>query len=45
MQWFMEAGRAEVIAYVTDHREKLSPLAKREALKNVLKAGGIDAIP
>ena len=35
----------EVIRYVTKHRGALSNLSKREALKNVLKAGQIDAIP
>ena len=35
----------EVIRYVTAHRARLSPLTKREALKNVLKAGGVAAIP
>lgn len=35
----------EVVRYVRAHRAELSPLSKREALKNVLKAGGIDAIP
>ncbi|MCK9495042.1 MAG: hypothetical protein M0R75_06030 [Dehalococcoidia bacterium] len=27
------------------HRDALSPLSKREALKNVLKAGLIDRVP
>jgi 3-methyladenine DNA glycosylase AlkD len=35
----------EVARYVTEHRERLSPLSKREALKNVLKSGRIQAIP
>lgn len=35
----------EVVRYVTAHRDRLSPLSKREALKNVLKAGTITAIP
>ena len=35
----------EVIRYVTKHRGALSNLSKREALKNVLKAGQIAAIP
>jgi len=35
----------EVIRYVTEHRDCLSPLSKREALKNVLKSGRITAIP
>lgn len=34
-----------VIAYVRSHRRELSPLSKREALKVLLKAGGIDRIP
>lgn len=35
----------EVIRYVTAHRDRLSGLTKREALKNVLKSGGTGAIP
>ena len=35
----------EVIDYVTTHADVLSGLSKREALKNVLKQGRIDAIP
>jgi 3-methyladenine DNA glycosylase AlkD len=35
----------EVVRYVRARREVLSPLTKREALKNVLKAGRIDRIP
>jgi 3-methyladenine DNA glycosylase AlkD len=35
----------EVVRYVSAHRDRLSPLSKREALKNVLKAGRIEAIP
>ncbi len=35
----------EVVRYVEAHRERLSPLSKREALKNVLKSGRIAAIP
>ena len=35
----------EVVRYVEAHRERLSPLSKREALKNVLKSGGVAAIP
>lgn len=35
----------EVIRYVETHRDALSPLSKREALKNVLKAGLIDRVP
>jgi 3-methyladenine DNA glycosylase AlkD len=35
----------EVLRYVTAHSGRLSPLSKREALKNVLKSGAIDAIP
>lgn len=35
----------EVIRYVTEHADRLSGLSKREALKNVLKSGRIDAIP
>ncbi len=35
----------EVVRYVAEHRDRLSPLSKREALKNVLKSGRIEAIP
>ena len=35
----------EIIRYVKVHSEKLSPLSKREALKNVIKAGRIKRIP
>jgi 3-methyladenine DNA glycosylase AlkD len=35
----------EVVRYVRAHRTRLSPLSKREALKNVVKQGVIDAIP
>jgi 3-methyladenine DNA glycosylase AlkD len=35
----------EVVRYVRAHRDALSPLSKREALKNVLKSGRIEAIP
>ncbi len=35
----------EVIRYVRKHRDLLSKLSKREALKNVIKAGHIDAVP
>ena len=35
----------EVVRYVTAHADRLSPLSKREALKNVLKSGAIAAIP
>ncbi|GMU41153.1 MAG: DNA alkylation repair protein [Chloroflexota bacterium] len=35
----------EVVRYVTAHADRLSPLSKREALKNVLKAGRIASIP
>jgi 3-methyladenine DNA glycosylase AlkD len=35
----------EVVRYVQAHRERLSPLSKREALRNVVKSGRIAAIP
>lgn len=35
----------EVIRYVRKYRNELSPLTKREALKNVIRAGGIAEIP
>lgn len=35
----------EVVRYVTANADRLSPLSKREALKNVLKAGRIASIP
>ena len=35
----------EVVRYVRANRDALSPLTKREALKNVLKAGRIDRVP
>lgn len=35
----------EVTRYVRAHAARLSPLSKREALKNVLKSGAIAAIP
>ncbi len=35
----------EVIRYVRVHADRLSGLSKREALKNVLKQGLIDALP
>ena len=36
---------AEVTRYVRAHADRLSPLSKREALKNVLRSGAIEAIP
>ena len=35
----------EIVRYVTRNAHRLSGLSKREALKNVLKSGAIDAIP
>ncbi len=35
----------EAIRYVKRNKSRLSPLSKREALKNVLKSGAIHAIP
>mgnify|MGYP003348140672 FL=1 len=35
----------EVVRYVRAHAAALSPLSKREALKNVIKSGAIAAIP
>lgn len=35
----------EVVRYVQAHRERLSPLSKREALKNVVKMGLLARIP
>lgn len=35
----------EVVRYVRMHAARLSPLSKREALKNVLKSGAVEAIP
>jgi 3-methyladenine DNA glycosylase AlkD len=35
----------EVIRYVKSNRDRLSPLSKREALKNILREGKIRAIP
>jgi 3-methyladenine DNA glycosylase AlkD len=35
----------EIVRYVKRHRNELSPLSKREALKNVIKAGLLDAVP
>lgn len=35
----------EVIRYVEEHRDALSGLSKREALKTMLKAGMVDAVP
>lgn len=35
----------EVIRYVKRHRDRLSPLSKREALKNLLKSGRLKTIP
>jgi 3-methyladenine DNA glycosylase AlkD len=35
----------EVVRYVKMNRERLSPLSKREALKNILKSGRIKTIP
>jgi 3-methyladenine DNA glycosylase AlkD len=35
----------EVVRYVRAHADSLSPLTKREALKNVLKAGRVEEIP
>ena len=34
-----------VVRYVRTHRERLSPLSQREALKHVSRAGGLDAAP
>ena len=35
----------EVIHYVRQHKDRLSPLSKREAVRNLIKAGLIDAVP
>jgi 3-methyladenine DNA glycosylase AlkD len=35
----------EVVRYVTANRDRLSPLSRREALRNVVQAGLLDAIP
>jgi 3-methyladenine DNA glycosylase AlkD len=35
----------EVVRYVRAHRERMSELSKREALKNVLRDGGVASIP
>jgi 3-methyladenine DNA glycosylase AlkD len=35
----------EVVRYVERYRDRLSGLSKREALRNVLRSGRIDAIP
>lgn len=35
----------EVVRYVEAHHDRLSPLSKHEALKNVLKSGRISSIP
>lgn len=35
----------EVIRYVEEHRDTLSGLSKREALKNVLKSGLVERVP
>lgn len=35
----------EVIRYVREHKNELSPLSKREALKNIIKNGMIEKIP
>jgi 3-methyladenine DNA glycosylase AlkD len=35
----------EVVRYAERHRDRLSGLTKREALKNVLRSGQLDAIP
>jgi len=35
----------EVIRYVTEKRDELSGLSKREALKHPLRTGLIDALP
>lgn len=36
---------AEVIRYVKENKDRLSPLSKREALKNVIKSGKVKSIP
>ncbi len=35
----------EVIRYVREHKDELSPLSKREATRNLIKAGLLDAVP
>ncbi len=35
----------EVIRYVRQHKDTLSPLSKREATRNLIKAGLLDAVP
>ncbi len=35
----------EVIRYVRQHKDSLSPLSKREAVRNLIKAGLLDAVP
>ena len=35
----------EVLRYVEQHRARLSPLSKREALKGLLRAGRIKTVP
>ena len=42
---YSKTDPAWVIDYVTKHRDRLSPLSKREALKVLLKKGLIDAVP
>ena len=42
---YAKTGPLEVVRYVTEHKDRLSPLSRREALRNVVKAGLLDAIP
>ncbi len=35
----------EVIRYVREHKDALSPLSKREATRNLIKTGLLDAVP
>ncbi len=42
---YSKTDPAWVVDYVTKHRDRLSPLSKREGLKVLLKQGLIDAVP
>ena len=42
---YAKSDAREVIRYVTKHRNRLSPLSKREALRICLKEGVLDRLP
>ncbi len=42
---YAKIDHLEVIRYVRHHKDRLSPLSKREAVRNLIKEGLLDAVP